>query len=316
MRQASVGGRRALIIAGPTASGKSSLALELAVRLGGTVVNADSMQVYRELRILTARPSPADEAAAPHVLYGVRPAAEPGSVAWWRSEALTAMAGARLPILCGGTGMYLQALTEGLADVPEPDPAARDEARALLDQEGPGRLHERLAAVDPVTAAGLRPSDGQRLARAWEVWRSTGQGLAAWQRSTGEKPPYHFRMILLEPPRDDLRDAIAARFDAMLAAGGLDEVAALAALGLDPSLPAMRALGVPELGAVLRGELELTEARDRAVASSRRYVKRQATWFRNRVIVDAAMKRIIHARFNDFEQLPESDRAEIEAFVS
>ena len=316
MGQASVGARRALIIAGPTASGKSALALELAVRLGGTVINADSMQVYRELRILTARPSPADEAAAPHVLYGIRPAAEPGSVAWWRSEALTAMAGARLPILCGGTGMYLQALTAGLADVPEPDPAARDEARALLDQDGPAHLHARLAAVDPATAAGLRPSDGQRLARAWEVWRSTGQGLAAWQRSAGEKPPYSFRMMLLEPPRDDLRAVIADRFDAMLAAGGLDEVAALTALGLDPSLPAMRALGVPELGAVLRGELALAEARDRAVASSRRYVKRQATWFRNRVIVDPAMKRIIHARFRGFEQFSESERAEIGAFVS
>ena len=308
--------RQALIIAGPTASGKSALALELAVRLGGTVINADSMQVYRELRILTARPGPADEAAAPHVLYGVRSAADPGSVAWWRAEALAAMAAARLPILCGGTGMYLQALTAGLADVPEPDPAARDEARALLEQDGPAQLHARLAAVDPATAAGLRPSDGQRLARAWEVWRSTGQGLAAWQRSGGERPPYGFRMILLEPPRDALRAAIATRFDAMLAAGALDEVAALSALGLDPSLPAMRALGVPELGAVLRGELGLGEARDRAVASSQRYVKRQATWFRNRKIVDPAMQRTFSSRFEGIEQLSERDWAEIDVFVS
>ncbi len=316
MRQASVAARRALIIAGPTASGKSALALALAVRYGGTVINADSMQVYRELRILTARPGPADEAAAPHALYGIRPAAQPGSVAWWRGEALASMAAARLPILCGGTGMYLQALTAGLAEIPEPDPAARDEARALLDREGPAQLHARLAAVDPATASRLRPSDGQRLARAWEVWRSSGRGLAAWQRSAGETPPYTFRMILLDPPREALRLSIASRFDSMVAAGALEEVAALAALGLDPSLPAMRALGVPELGAVLLGQLELPEARDRAVASSQRYVKRQATWFRNRVIVDPAMKSIIHARFDALEQFSESVMAEIDAFVS
>ena len=316
MRQASAEARRALIIAGPTASGKSALALALALRYGGTVINADSMQVYRELRILTARPSPADEAAAPHALYGVRPAAEPGSVAWWRGEALASMAAARLPILCGGTGMYLQALTAGLADIPQPDPAAREEARALLQHEGPSRLHARLAVVDPATACGLCPSDGQRLARAWEVWRSSGRGLAAWQQSAGEKPPYSFLMILLEPPRDALRASIASRFDNMIAAGALGEVAALLTLGLDPSLPAMRALGVPELGAVLRGSVGLSEARDRAVASSQRYVKRQATWFRNRVIVDPVMKRTINARFDVFEQLSESVIAETDAFIS
>ncbi len=316
MRQAFVGARPALIVAGPTASGKSALALELAVRLGGTVINADSMQVYRELRVVTARPSPADEAAAPHRLYGIRPAAHPGSVAWWRGEALAAMAAARLPIVCGGTGMYLQALTAGLADIPEPDPAARAEARAMLAQDGAPRLHARLATVDPATAAGLRPSDGQRLARAWEIWRSTGQGLAGWQRQSRETPPYAFRMILLDPPRESLRAAIANRFDAMLAAGAIDEVAALVSLDLETSLPVMRALGVPELRAHLRGELGLAEARERAVASSQRYVKRQATWFRNRIIVDPAMKSIITARFQSLKQFSASDLAEIGAFVS
>ena len=188
--------RRALIVAGPTCSGKSALALDLARRWGGTVINADSMQVYAELRIVTARPTPEEEAEAPHRLYGVRPAAEPGSVAWWRGAALAAMAEAELPILCGGTGLYLRSLTAGLADIPDPGEPARTEARALLADEGAPALHARLLAVDPHTAATLRPGDGQRVARAWEVWRGTGHGLAHWlarrarQGPTGPLPPY------------------------------------------------------------------------------------------------------------------------------
>lgn len=307
--------RQALIIAGPTASGKSGLALALAERFGGTIINADSMQVYRELPIVTAQPSARDMAAVPHRLYGVRPAAEPGSVAWWRREALAAMDAARLPILCGGTGMYLQSLTAGLADIPDPDPAAREEARALAATEGSAALHTRLMAVDPETAAGLRPTDPQRLARAWEVWRSTGRGLAAWQRTAGAAAPYAFRMILLDPPRDDLLTAVAERFDAMLAAGAVDEVAALRSLNLDPSLPALRALGVRELSAMLRGEATLEEARLQAVAASLRYAKRQATWFRNRVIVDPAMKWNIRSPWRAYEQFSESVWTEIDAFI-
>ncbi|MGA9869493.1 MAG: tRNA (adenosine(37)-N6)-dimethylallyltransferase MiaA, partial [Acetobacteraceae bacterium] len=165
----------ALIVFGPTASGKSALAITLARRLGGTVINADSMQVYRELRVLTARPTQEEEALVPHRLYGVRPAAEPSSVAWWRDAALEAMAAAhaqgRIPILCGGTGLYLTALTQGLAAIPDVGPTARTEARALLTELGSAGLHARLAEADPATAAQLRPSDGQRIARAWEVWR-------------------------------------------------------------------------------------------------------------------------------------------------
>ncbi len=303
------------MIAGPTCSGKSGLALALAERLGGTVINADSMQVYRELRIVTARPSPAEEALVPHRLYGVRPAAEPGSVAWWRAAALDAMAACRVPILCGGTGLYLQSLTAGLAEIPDPGPAARAEARALLEQGGPAALHDRLAEADPATAAALRPSDGQRLARAWEVWRGTGQGLAAWQCDAGLPAPFAFKLILLDPPRDALRAAIAARFDAMLEAGAVDEVRALLALGLDPSLPAMRAHGVPELGAFLRGEIGLAEASKCAVFATRRYVKRQATWFRNRVLADQTRTRTIAARFISFQQLSGRERTEIIAFV-
>ncbi len=308
--------RQALIIAGPTCSGKSGLALALAERLGGTVINADSMQVYRELRIVTARPSPDDEALVPHRLYGVRPAAEPGSVAWWREAALQEMEAASTPILCGGTGLYLQSLTQGLAEIPEPGAAARAEARRLLAAEGPAALHGRLAAADPDTAAVLRPSDSQRLARAWEVWRGTGQGLRAWQRAAGPPAPFRFKLIQLDPPREGLRTAIAARFDAMLGAGAIDEVRALLALGLDPTLPAMRAHGVPELGAYLRGEIDLAEARARAVLATGRYVKRQTTWFRNRVIAGPCETHSFRARFGCWEQLSENIRAELVTFVN
>ncbi len=311
---------QALIVAGPTCSGKSALALHLARTRRGTVINADSMQVYRELRIVTARPTPADEAAAPHTLYGVRAATEPGSVAWWRQAALDAMAQARaagrLPILCGGTGMYLAALVQGIAPVPEPGAAARAEARGLLDSDGPAALHARLAAVDPVTAAALRPNDPQRIARAWEVWRGTGRGLAAWQTLAGDPAPYRFRMLLLDPPRPALRAAIAARFTTMLNHGALDEVAALVAQHLDPALPVMRAHGVPELAAHLRGDIALDEAERRAVLASGQYTKRQATWFRHRAPVPPGDTHMIHARFAGLEQFSEREWADIESFVS
>ena len=307
--------RPALIVAGPTCSGKSALALLLARRLGGSVINADSMQVYRELRIITARPTPAEEQAAPHALYGVRPAAEPGSAAWWREAALAAMAESPLPILCGGTGLYLSSLTDGIAPIPTIDPAIRDEARHLLATEGPAALHTRLTESDPQTAAGLRPSDGQRLARAWEVWRSTGRGLAAWQSLPGTPPPYLFHLILLDPLRPALRDAIAARFAAMLANGAIEEAQALLALGLDPSLPAMRAHGVPELSLFLHGNLTLTEAARRAVLATGQYTKRQATWFRHRPPAAHATQ-VIHARFAGPAQFSESAWHDIESFVS
>jgi tRNA dimethylallyltransferase len=178
----------ALFLAGPTCSGKSALALILAERLGGIVINTDSMQIYRELRILTARPTPADEAHVPHALYGVRSAAEPGHVAWWREAALVEMGQAHarglLPILCGGTGLYFSALRHGLSDIPPIDPAARTEARAALVTLGPAGLHAELAAHDPETAALVAPTDGQRIARAYEVWLSTGRGL-----ELGAEPP-------------------------------------------------------------------------------------------------------------------------------
>jgi tRNA dimethylallyltransferase len=309
----------ALIIAGPTCSGKSALAVEVAERVGGTVINADSMQVYRELRVLTARPTVAEEARVPHALYGVRPAAEGGSVAWWREAALAAMAAARLagrvPILCGGTGLYFAALTEGLAEIPDPGAEARAEARGLLAALGPAGLHARLAAVDPASAARLRPSDSQRVARAWEVWRGTGRGLAAWQAGARDAATARFHAVLLDPPRPALREAIAVRFDAMLAAGALEEVRALLALGLDPALPVMRAHGVPELQAFLRGALTLPQAAERARLVTGQYTKRQATWFRHHALAGPASTHTIHARFASLAQFPERERCDLLNFL-
>jgi len=312
---------QALILAGPTASGKSALALALARRFGGTVINADSMQLYRELRVLTARPTPEEQAEVPHRLYGVRAAAEAASVAWWRAAALAEMdaahAAGRLPILTGGTGLYFLSLTEGLSAIPPVPAPARMEARALLTELGAPALHARLAAVDPETAAGLRPGDSQRIARAWEVWRGTGRGLAAWQREgarTGPAP-WRFAAILLDPPRDILRAAIAARFDRMLAEGALEEVRALLAQQLDPALPAMRAHGVPELGAYLAGRMTLERARERTVLNIGQYTKRQATWFRHHVLADPGRTHIIHARITGDAQFSGSDWVETFAFV-
>jgi tRNA dimethylallyltransferase len=309
----------ALLVAGPTASGKSALALDIAQRLGGTIINTDSMQVYRELRVLTARPTAAEEELVPHRLYGIRPAGEAGSVAWWREQALAAMqearASARLPILTGGSGMYFAALTDGIADVPDPGPDARAEARALLAERGPAALHAELAAVDPATAARLKPEDSQRIARAWEVWRGTGLGLTSWQDRRSEPAPWSFSAILLDPPRDSLRAAIATRFDIMMRQGALDEVRHVMSLDLDPSLPAMRAHGVPELSAYLRGELSLQEAGRRTELVTGQYTKRQATWFRHHVLAPQTRRLTINARFSNLTQLSESMRADLFTFI-
>jgi tRNA dimethylallyltransferase len=308
-----------LIVAGPTASGKSALALAIAQRCGGIIVNADSMQVYRELRVVTARPSPEDEAAVPHMLYGIRPAAEAGNAAWWRSEALAAMraAGAlgKIPILTGGTGLYFAALAQGLADIPEPGSEARAEARRLLAELGPEALHAGLAKVDPATAARIKPNDSQRIARAWEVWRSTGMGLAAWQQRNLPPAPWRFFAIRLDPPREALRNAIATRFAAMLKQGVVEEVAGLLALDLDPALPAMRAHGVPEISAYLRGALTLEEAGRRTELVTGQYTKRQATWFRHHDLAGPEASEIIPSRIASATQLSERLVEKIIAFI-
>jgi tRNA dimethylallyltransferase len=276
----------AVLIAGPTASGKSAAALELAERLHGTIINADSMQVYRELAVLTARPSPAELARVPHRLYGTIPAAETHSVGSWLDQAARAIAEAsdarRVPILVGGTGLYFKALTEGLAPIPDVPPEIREHWRAQSEQLGPQPLHRELAARDPTMAARLRPTDPQRIVRALEVIDATGVSLAEWQGTSAAPvlPPHGVLRLVVAPERAPLYAAIDARFDAMIGQGALEEVRALIALGLDAGLPAMRAHGVRELGAYLAGASKLDEALAKAKTETRRYAKRQMTWAR------------------------------------
>ena len=279
----------ALLMAGPTASGKSGLAIQLAQEFGGTVVNADSMQVYRDLRVLSARPSPEEEASVPHLMFGHVDACVNYSVGLWLADAGRAIAQirgqGRLPVICGGTGMYFKALTQGLSPIP-PVP---DDVRARVRAEGEGvpagELHARLAALDPAMAARLRPSDPQRILRALEVFEATGRSLATYQGARGA-PLLELAdciAVFLAPERAKVMAAIDTRFDGMLRAGALDEVAALAARGLDTALPCMRAHGVPHLAAHLRGELSLIEAAERGKADTRAYAKRQFTFARNQL---------------------------------
>ena len=278
-----------LCIAGPTASGKSALALDLAEAFDGVVINADSMQLYRELRIVTARPGPEATARAPHRLYGVLPAAEACSAARWRALARAEIAAARdagrLPILAGGTGLYFRALTQGLAPVPAIPAAVRAAARARHARLGGAAFHAELARRDPETAERLAPGDSQRLVRAWEVIEATGVPLAEWRRrgEAREGLAGPVLTLVLAPPRQALYAACDARFAAMVGRGAVAEVAALVALGLDPGLTAMKAVGVRELGRHLAGELSLDEAVAAAQRATRNYAKRQLTWFRHQM---------------------------------
>lgn len=279
----------AVLIAGPTASGKSALALDLARRIGGVVVNADSMQVYRDLRVLTARPTPEDEASAPHRLYGMVDAAAPWSVGKWLDEAARLHAALRglglIPIFVGGTGLYFKALLQGLSPVPDIPEAVRDHWRGQLQEEGPARLHAVLAERDPQTAARLRPSDPQRVLRALEVLEATGRPLAAWQRLKGASPldVSQVLRLVLAPERDWLHRGIETRFERMMEEGALREVEALVTRRLDPALPAMKAHGVPHLARALADEIDLAEASRLTVRDVRRYGKRQETWFRHQM---------------------------------
>jgi tRNA dimethylallyltransferase len=278
-----------ILIAGPTASGKSALALELAAKRGGVIVNADSMQVYRDLRIITARPSTDDEKLAPHRLYGHVDAAENYSVGRWFSEAAAALDDAsrnRQPaIVAGGTGLYFSTLTRGIAAVPPIPAEIRHEVRGRLDAEGAAALHAELTLRDPASAARLKPGDRARISRALEVVLATGRSLSEWHADNTPAPVdlAGAAKIFLMPKRDELGARIDARFDAMIAAGALEEVRALAARHLDPNLPAMKAHGVPWLIRHLGGEITLAEAVAQAKRDTRRYTKRQATWFRNQL---------------------------------
>ncbi|MDB5511719.1 MAG: miaA [Enterovirga sp.] len=279
----------AVLIAGPTASGKSALALRLAREHGLAVVNADSMQVYRDLRVLTARPSPAEEGEAPHRLFGEIDGAVNFSVGRYAEAARSVLAGlaerGERAILVGGTGLYFRALTEGLSDIPAVPEAVRDRVRAEADGRPTPDLHAQLARADPESGARLRPSDRQRILRALEVVAATGRSVSSFHHSRVPGPLAGRRLaaVFLEPDRAELRARIDRRFEGMMAAGGLDEVARLADRGLDPALPIMRAHGVPGLLAHLRGEISLAEAVARGQADTRAYAKRQATWFRGQM---------------------------------
>jgi tRNA dimethylallyltransferase len=279
----------AILIAGPTASGKSALALTLAEKLNGVIVNADSMQVYRDLRVITARPAPEDEARVPHQLYGHVDAAENYSTGRWLKDVGARLedirAGGKLPILVGGTGLYFTALSTGLAAVPPIPDDIRDEVRGRLAREGVAPLRAELEQLDPKTAARLRVNDRNRISRALEVVKATGRSLTDWH-SEGMPPVLdatRVAKVFLETERTALVSRIEARFDAMLKAGALDEVRALAARNLDPTLPAMKAHGVPWLIRHLRGEIGLDEAAEGARMDTRRYARRQVTWFRNQL---------------------------------
>jgi tRNA dimethylallyltransferase len=291
-----------IVVAGPTACGKSALALALAGEFGGVIVNADSMQVYRELRFLTARPTPEDEAAAPHRLYGFWPAATPCSAAAWRELALGEIAAAhaagKLPILVGGSGLYLHALWRGLAPVPDIPPAARTAARRLYEELGGAEFHRRLQALDPVMARRLNPGDSQRLVRAYEVVTATGRSLAAWQGAGAGGAGHPFAVVHLDPPRPELYRRCDARVLAMIRQGALAEVRALLDLRLDPGLPAMKAVGVRELGRHLAGTASLEAAVAATQQATRRYAKRQLTWFRNRLSSNFIAENISIAQFS------------------
>ncbi len=279
----------AVLIAGPTASGKSALALALARKSGGVVSNTDSMQVYRDLRVLTARPSMEEEAEVPHRLYGHVDAAVNFSAGSWVSDAGRALAEARSqnrrPIFVGGSGLYFKALTRGLSAVPPIPSEVREAVRSRLERDGVEALHAELARRDQAYAERLKPRDRTRIARALEVIEATGRSLLDWHREGLPPllPPGTFRALFLAPDRDTLYARIDARFEAMLKTGALEEVAALAARELDPLLPAMKAHGVPALIRHLDGEITREEASEIARADTRHYAKRQFTWFRHQL---------------------------------
>ena len=299
---------QALLIAGPTASGKSALAIHLAKKFNGVVINADSMQVYQPLRGLTARPSVEEEAEVAHALFGHVGADQPYSVAHWLVD-VTAVIGrvlaqGQLPIVTGGTGMYFRVLSEGLSDIPAVPDVVRARIRALEAEIGVAALHARLLACDPETALSLNPTDPQRVIRAMEVFEATGRSIRSFQgpRHGAVIDPARALAVFLAPDREVLRSRIDQRFDQMLRQGALEEVEALARLGLDPALPVMRAHGVPGLIGALRGDMPMDQAIDKGKADTRRYAKRQHTWFRHQASDFIWMK-------------PEEARSRIESLI-
>ncbi len=265
-----------VLIAGPTASGKSALALEIAKRQGGVVVNADASQVYDCWRILTARPSPKEEACAPHVLYGHIAYDAPYSAGHWLREVTALLSAPSRPIIVGGTGLYFMALTEGLSEIPPTPDDVREEADALPD-------YVLLTTLDEDTRGQIDPANRARVQRAWEVLQTTGRGLAEWQRETPPPllPLSQCHAFVLDAPKPWLTPRINARFDMMIEHGALEEVEKMAPF-IDPALPSCRAIGVPEIHAHLKGDISLEDAREKSTIATRQYAKRQRTWMRRR----------------------------------
>jgi len=280
---------RIWLIAGPTASGKSALALLMAEEAGAEIVNADALQIYRDLRVLSARPSSEDEARAPHHLFGVADAADGWTVGRWLRAVLPVLediqARGRSAILVGGTGLYFRALTQGLADIPSVPTAIQHEIEARFDAIGEMAFRDQLRAVDPIAEVRIAANDRQRLARALAVAEATGRSLSAWQADTRPALPADaWRGVVLDPPRDLLHARCDARLELMMEQGAVEEAAALIARGLEDRLPAMKAVGLRELAAYARGETSRAEALSAAQAATRQYAKRQATWFRNQTL--------------------------------
>ncbi len=292
-----------VIIAGPTASGKSALGIDVAREFSGVIINADSMQVYRQLDVLTARPPARDLEAAPHRLYGILDADDPCSVGRWLdlaiSEIRTAWSEGQLPLVVGGTGMYLKALLQGLAPIPDVPIEAREKATTLHSELGGEDFRERLATLDAEAAARLPAGDTQRLIRAYEVALATGKPLSDWQKAHPSEPPLdaRFGVIVLTPEREVLYEGVNKRFDWMMENGALDEVRALAQLGFDPSLPAMKAVGVPELRRYIAGDSDLETASEDAKRATRQFAKRQMTWLRNQLQADLPLSAQYSERF-------------------
>jgi tRNA dimethylallyltransferase len=288
---------RIWLIAGPTASGKSALALRLALEIGGEIVNADALQLYADLRILSARPSAEEQAKAPHHLFGTVDAADGWSVGRWLRAALPILddiaARGRTAIVVGGTGLYFSALTQGLAEIPQVPAEVRREAQADYDMMGELSFRGRLGAHDPAAAIRIAPGDRQRLVRAWEVFAATDTPLSDWQQSGAPAlAAGSWRAVALEPPREALYARCDTRLEAMVAAGVLDEVRALQARNLDPALPALKAVGMREFSAHLSGETPLKDAVAAAQRETRRYAKRQTTWMRGRMTEWPRLKEI------------------------
>jgi tRNA dimethylallyltransferase len=279
-----------IVVTGPTASGKSALALALAERRDGTVINADAMQTYDAFPILTAQPTVEERARAPHALYGVLSLAETVSAARWRAlasvEIERARAAGRVPILCGGSGLYLRTLMKGISPIPDAPPGLREQANADWMALGPEAFRERLKARDPAIVARLKPGDRQRHVRAWEVWQATGRPLSAWQEGEASAAPWRFATVLLAPDRAWLRERIERRFDVMLGEGVVEEVRAVFDRGPEPNWPGLKAHGAPELFGHFRGEKTLDEVRRIAIDHTRQYAKRQMTWFRHQMTPD------------------------------